>query len=250
MVFAAVVLDHSQLPQLTLDYLTLKNRFFPRNRDRRHHLSGVLDEVKGADLRARVRGSRRRRRHAVGFLDSVITLLEDNRAKVLGRVWIKTPGVALQPDPSYCFAIQDIATHFNQFLSSTSDLGLMICDGRDHHQDTKVSHSIFTQKHRASGDAYPHLIEAVTFGRSVNHVGLQLADILAAGVLFPMACRAYCTSHITGVHVDPSQDEIRGRVGPRLKELRYIYTDEAARVRGGIVVSDPVGHRDSGHLFG
>ena len=64
---------------------------------------------------------------------------------------------------------QDIAWHFSNFLEQCRDFGLLLCDGRDHHQDAQMAHSIFTMKHRRRGDRLPYLIEVAAFGRSVNH---------------------------------------------------------------------------------
>jgi hypothetical protein len=65
-----------------------------------------------------------------------------------------------------------------------------------------VSHSIFTQKFKAEGDQYPRVLEMPTFGHSNNHVGIQIADLLASALLYPMATCAYCRGHVSNVHVD------------------------------------------------
>jgi hypothetical protein len=107
---------------------------------------------------------RNTRRHAIGFLDKVVELMGSHGARIVGRIWVKD--AAMNPRSSYTFAIQDIASHFEHLLTSSNAAGLMICDGRLHHQDAEVSHSIFTQKHKLGGDSFPHLVEATVFGRS------------------------------------------------------------------------------------
>ena len=82
----------------------------------------------------------------------------------------------------------------------------MLCDARMQNQDSEVSHSIFTQKHQQAGDPLDRLVEVPAFGHSVNHVGLQLADLAASAFLFPMAARTYCVATTTGPHVDPHFD--------------------------------------------
>lgn len=251
MVIAGVVFDHQSLPALTDQFLKLKAQFYPgKVQGTAHLLDYVLAEVKGADVRSALRSpSRNKRRHAIGFLDNLVKLLATHDARLVGRVWIKAIGAALDPRPSYTFAIQDIAQHFEHYLGSVGDIGMMICDGRLHHQDAQVSHSVFTQKHKLSGDSYPHLAEATLFGRSQNHVGLQVADLVASALLFPMAARTYCATSATGPHVNPRFDVVKQRFGPQLRAQQYRYQDPAARWRGGIVVSDELGQQPSKNLF-
>jgi hypothetical protein len=248
MVIAGVVFDEAVISTLTSDYLHLKARFFPgKVAGARHLLDYVLAEVKGSDLRSAVRGSRNKRRHAIGFLDKVVELMESHGARIAGRIWVKD--AAMNPRSSYTFAIQDIASHFEHLLTSSNEAGLMICDGRLHHQDAEVSHSIFTQKHKLAGDSFPHLVEATVFGRSQNHVGLQISDLVASALLFPMAARTYCAAPPATVHTSPHFDVIKARYGPRLRTMQHRYQDGAGRWRGGIVVSDRVGQLPSKQLF-
>lgn len=249
MVIAGVALDHRSLPVITNEFLRLKARFFPRKVKGTRILDYVLAEVKGSDLRAGIRASSRdKRRHTIGFLDEVMKILTRNDGKVFGRVWVKD-GAALDPRSSYTFAIQDLSQHFNHLLVAENDLGLVLCDGRLHHQDAQVSHSVFTKKNKMTGDAYPNIIEASVFGQSQNHVGLQLADLVASGFLFPMATRTYCVGHSTGPHMSPRFDDLRRRYGSQVKALQYRYQDEAARWRGGVVVSDALGRKPSKAMF-
>ena len=155
----------------------------------------------------------------------------------------------LKPRESYTFAIQDMARHFNHFLNANSDSGILMCDGRMHNQDAQVAHSIFTLKHQAIGDELPHLVETSIFGRSENHVGLQLADLVVSALLFPMAARAYCAKRMSGVHVHPNFDTLRDRYGHRLRPIQNRYMGSNGRMRGGIVVSDKPGKQPSKVLF-
>ena len=248
MVFAGLIVIAPAINDLTADFLALKRRFYPGRAAR--HLDYVLAEVKGADLRGAVRsGSRRKRTHALGVLDGVMRLIERHDIRLLGRVWVKESTKALKPDPTYTYAVQDIARHFDEFLRQQPSRGLVICDGRDHRQDVRVAHSVFTQKHKSGGDALPRLIETPVFGKSDNHVGLQLADLVASALLFPMAARVYCADAGREPHTAPELDAIRVRYARRLRARRYTYRDSTGRVRGGVVVSDPSGRRSSQHLF-
>jgi hypothetical protein len=183
-------------------------------------------------------------------LGKVLALLDQYNARIIGRVWVKEPGKALKPTSTYSYAIQDIGRHFQHLLSLTGDDGLIICDSRAARQDVGVSHSIFTQKHQAGGDSYPSLVDTVVFGRSDNHVGLQLADTVAAGLVFPLAVAAYQAGTLTAHRKRTAFNELRKVHGPALKKLKYTYLDSGSSIRGGIVVSDPVGHFPSGLLFG
>lgn len=249
MTFAGLIIRTDALAPLTADFLDLKRRFYPGLQTVRN-LDLVLSEVKGSELRKRVRSQiRAQRRHSVGVLDSTVRLIERYDLRLLGRVWIKKPDEALNPRASYTYAIQDIAKHFNHFLESKTDSGLMLCDGRAHSLDAQVSHSIFTLKHKQSGDDLSRLVEAPVFGRSENHVGLQLADILASGLVFPTAARVYCAAHVSSIHTHRNYDELRTRFSARLRPQQHLYQDPNGRTRGGIVVSDKLGKKSSSLLF-
>lgn len=251
MVIAGLIVDHRNVASLTTDYLRLKQTFYPQPIGVVPHLlSYILVEFKSTDTRRQLRSKRREdRRHVIGYLDKVVGMLERHKAQIIGRVWVKEPGHGLNPASTYTYAIQDMARHFEHSLSESRQTGLMVCDSRMHGQDREVSHSVFTLKHRLVGDALPHLVESPTFGVSNNHAGLQLADLLAGGLLFPMACRVYCQGCASPAHMDPRYDKVRERYATRLHQLQYTYTDSAGRTTGGIVVSDKRGQRASRYLF-
>jgi Protein of unknown function (DUF3800) len=214
-------------------------------------LDQILDEVKATDLRRELRSRRRdERRHGLGFMENIVRLFEAADAKIVGRVWVKQPGLGLDPASTYAYAIQDVAKHFNHLLTEQGDVGQVICDSRElFTQNRQVSHSIFTIKHRHSGDALPRLVESPTFGISDNHAGLQLADLLAGALIFPMACRTYCQGSATR-HAHTRYDAVKDRFAGRLKGLQHRYRDPATtRWTGGIVVSDRRTKRSSAELF-
>src|SRR5581483_11317482 len=101
--------------------------------------------------------------------------------------------------------------------------------------NAEVAHSVFTQKHQVGGDPLDRLVEAPVFGQSLNHVGLQLADLMASALLFPMAARAYCAASFSGAHVDPHFDRVTERFGDRIRQMQFRYQDLSGRWRGGIV---------------
>jgi hypothetical protein len=251
MVLIGLFVDHRRLRQLTRDFMDLRQRFYRSSlTPGRPPLDLLLDELKGSKVRRNLRASgRNERRHAILFLDGILDLLLGIDAKVVGRVWIKGKGQALDPTATYTFAVQDIATHFEHHLAATEDLGLVICDARSHAKDILVGHSIVTQKHQASGDALPHLVDAPVFGRSQNYVGIQIADLIASAVVFPAAAYTYCAGHGHSVHNSPHYDAMRVALRSKAKRLRYGYQDTSGKWRGGLVVSDRLAHRSSGLLF-
>ena len=153
----------------------------------------------------------------------------------------------MDPVASYCYAVQDIAMHFSQYLQVKGTEGVLIADGRTHAANVGVAHSVFTQKWRTAGDPYPYMSEVPLFAQSDNHAGLQVADLVASSLVFPMAAAAYCKPRAGAVHSSTRYAAVQADFGGRLKRLQHRYRDETGRWRGGLVVSDPVGHQ-SGSL--
>lgn len=220
----------------------------PRNGPR---LDCMLAEIKGADLRRAMRdGARRRnRRHALGFLASLVQLLEDYDAQIVGRVWVKEPGRAIAERALYTSSIQAICAYFEHLLCTRGAEGLVVADSRTPALNTSVSHSVFTQKFKLAGDEYGHILEMPTFGHSDNHAGIQIADLLASALLFPMATNAFCQGHFRSVHVQNDFELLRRRFGARISRLQYRYHDASRRYRGGVTVDDRIAHCSGGRLF-
>lgn len=245
---AGLVVPVTRIASLTAEFLDLKRKFFPRLATER--LDYMLAEVKGSDLRRSVRtGSTAEYRHALRVLRNVVGLIENHDVRVLGRIWIKATAESLDPDATYVFAMQDIARHFDHFLRSQHERGLIVCDSRGHGPDIRIAHAVFTRKHRPEGDALPNLIETSLFAKSENHAGVQLADIVASALLFPMAARVYCPEVVGDPHTSPEYDQIRLQFADRLRARQYLYRDGRRRTRGGVVVSDSLGRQPSRELF-
>jgi hypothetical protein len=113
-----------------------------------------------------------------------------------------------------------------------------------------TAHSIFTQKWRIAGDPYPSMAEVPLFAESDNHAGLQMADLLASALVFPMAVAAYGSPSSSSVHASDRYEEVRQSFGKQLRALQYRYRDETGRWRGGLVVSDKILQRPGSVLFG
>lgn len=250
MVLAGLIVDAARVPALTRDFLALKRRFFPARFHSGPALDHILDEVKGSEILQMTRHrSRDKRRMARLIRDDVLSLLEEHDCKVVGRVWVKAAGKALSPTASYCYAVQDIAQHFGEFLTVQNSEGVIVADGRVQSLNIKVAHSIFTQKWRTGGDPFGPLRDVPVFAHSDNHAGIQLADLLASTLVFPMAASAFGPNAPGNVHGSPKYAEVRKEFGPRVKDLQFRYRDETGRWRGGLVVSDKKGRRPGGLLF-
>ena len=150
----------------------------------------------------------------------------------------------------YTSSIQALCTYFENYLTQCDSNGICIADSRSKSKNLSVSHSIFTQKFGAAS-SYRRQVELPTFGHSDNHAGLQICDIVCSGVLYPIACFAYCSGDVNNVHVQPGALRLRRRYGQQLKERQHRYYDaEAGRHVVGVVVSDNLNQRPGSLMFG
>jgi hypothetical protein len=251
MVLLGLIVDAASVPEITRDFLALKRQHFPGRFASPHALDHILTEVKGSEILQMTRSqSRNKRRQADRFREGLFGLVERHDCRLVGRVWIKEPGKAMDPEASYCYAVQDISAHFSQYMASGNNVGILIGDSRNHATNLRVAHSIFTQKWRTAGDPYPALREVPLFAASDNHAGLQIADLIASTLVFPIAAAAYSSNKPEYVHSSPQYQHVREIYGPRLMKLQYRYRDHNLRWRGGLVVSDRIGHRPGSFLFG
>lgn len=251
LVVAGLFVDAERLGRLTDDYLDLKHRFFPDlSYPSIRRLDRILPEIKGAKLRKNaIRGNARQTRRAIGFLDHVMGLLARHEVRVAARIWIKARGRPFNSTAVYTSSIQTLCTYFEHYLTQWDSSGLCIADSRSKSKNLRVSHSIFTQKFGAAAN-YRRQVELPTFGHSDNHAGLQICDIVCSGLLYPIACFAYCAGHVDNVHVQPGASRLRRRYGQQLKHLQHRYYDaEAGRHVGGVVVSDNLNQGSGALMF-
>ncbi|MEO3782359.1 DUF3800 domain-containing protein [Actinocorallia sp. B10E7] len=249
MVIGGLIIEASHVPALTRDFLALKRRFFPGRFTRSPALDHVLTEIKGSEILQMTRSpSRNKRRQADLFRTGLLDLVEGYGCRLVGRVWVKEVGKSLKPEATYCYAVQDIALHFSQFLLGRNATGVLIADGRSQNLNIPVAHSVFTQKWRTGGDPYPAMLEVPLFAHSDNHVGLQLADLIASTLVFPMAACSYGAPS-GSAHGSGRYFAVRTAYGARVRGLQHRYRDETGRWRGGLVVSDPAGKRSGSLLF-
>ncbi|MPZ26018.1 MAG: hypothetical protein GEV12_06110 [Micromonosporaceae bacterium] len=131
MAIVGVIVHARLVPPLTRDFLAIKRRFFPSRFDRGPALDHVLTEVKGGELLRLTRSSsRNQRRQAALVRAGLLNLVRRYGCRVIGRVWVKRPGQRLKPAATYCYAVQDIAVHFDHFLAAETSHGVMIADSR------------------------------------------------------------------------------------------------------------------------
>ena len=246
------MVDVTHLASLTDNFLNLKQQYFPGlPYPSAMPLDRILPEIKGADIRSNAtRGTPRQRRHAIGFLDRILGLLQHHDAKLVARIWVKGIGLPFDATSVYTSSIQGICSYFEHYLTQTNGTGICIADSRNKFKNVSVSHSIFTLKFSSAAPSYQRLVELPTFGHSDNHAGLQICDIVCSALLYPIACFAYCTGHVNNVHVQPRAADLRRRYGEQLKALQYRYQNTATgRYEGGLVVSDAIARRNGSLMF-
>ncbi|MCV7274127.1 DUF3800 domain-containing protein [Mycolicibacter arupensis] len=250
LVIAGVVVDHERVMNLVWQFLQLKKRYSPSLLKDDVQLSDLIRfEVKGSDLRKDVRSAtRRNRRRALGFLDAVLKLLEEERALIIGEVYIK--GEKPLSRWVYPQAVAKIAAGFEHQLQAAGTQGLIIMDARTKVKNTPSVHRLTTTRFKSGGNPVPHLVESPTFGHSDAHVILQIADIVASALIFPMACVGYCNTLIRNVHLNDEYAVLRTRYGQKLNGLQYRYTtaDTGRRV-GSLRVIDRLNGQPSRALY-
>jgi len=250
-----VSLDLNNLHQFNSDFIDLKQNYFPGLFPAgMPRLSRILKEIKGVGIRRPFipggSGRSRKMRTNIGFLDGLLELVERNNCKIFGRVWIKQIGESIDHWAIYTASIQGICSAFQNLLESEDRQGIIILDPRTQNQDSRVSHSIYTQKFKVSGDKYSKIVEIPTFGRSENFAGIQVADLICSALLYPIAAYSYCTGYVNNIHVGPGYSLLKTRYGIRLQHLQHRFQDPVTtRWRGGIVTDDRLGRRRGSHLF-
>jgi hypothetical protein len=253
LVLCGLIVPQPRLHAITEGFMSLKWEFNPRlrvdGRGPKHWLDIVKYEIKGSDLRGDVRARNRNRRRAVfGFLDKVLSLLEANDAHLVCRMYIKAPGKPFPGRRVYTASMQVMCEVLEHFLDAKQSHGMIVADHRTASLNSIVAHSIFTQKFRQGGDAYPRIMEMPTFGHSENHAPLQITDLLCSAILYPMATSTYCHGHVRSCHVNPKDFVIRDRYAERMKALGYRFT-LGGKMRGGIVVHDGISQRSAGAMY-
>lgn len=250
-VLCGLIISESSIKELTLDFIDLKRKFNPSiGRLFQHDLDIVKYEIKGAeDIRKPIRKkNRNQKRRSIGFLDKLLVLLNKHNCKILSNIYVKSPEKTFDSISLYTRSMQAIHTSFQSFVETQHSKGMVVADSRTYDLNVKVSHSIFTQKFKVSGDAYPNVIEMPLYGHSDNHVAIQITDILCSALLFPIATYSYCSGHIRSVHVNAKYQILQERYAKMIKALSYSYFD-GVKYRSGITVDDALEKRGPNSFF-
>ncbi|HUX91986.1 MAG TPA: DUF3800 domain-containing protein [Gallionellaceae bacterium] len=251
LVISGLLVKASSVPKLTIEFTNLKRKYYPKIFSGvTHNLNVLLHEVKGSDLRTEIRNNPLNSKiinHHFRFLDEVLAIIKKHDAKIISRIWIKQFNSPINDQSVYSITIQNICARFQEYLSvNNSNGGILIADFRDPKRNSYVSHSVFTQKHKMKGDAYPLIQEIPTFGVSNNHACLQITDLLCSALLAPMASRIFLTGTVNNVHTHKNYDAITKRYKKRLKTLQF-NCDVKGVKNWGITVDNP--HKTGVQLF-
>ena len=121
----ALIVNQSRLESITREVIRLKQSYFPSYSQGTQHWHDWLKvEVKGANIRRALReDTRRSRRHILGFLSAVVSLLESNDARISARVYIKEPASEFKGASVYSAAIQRLAQTFEDKLMRENEMG-------------------------------------------------------------------------------------------------------------------------------
>ncbi|MFC9662730.1 DUF3800 domain-containing protein [Nocardia sp. NPDC127606] len=249
LVIAGIVVDHQQLRGLVYDFLQLKKKFYPALSESGIQLSELITyEIKGRDLRKNIRsGGRNRRRAVFSLIADTLSILEQHNAKIVGEIHVKGD----EPLRRWIYAeiVAGIAGQFEAQLRAAQTIGTMILDARTKAKNVPAVHRLTTQRFKSGGNPYPRLVESPVFGHSDAHVALQIADIVASALLFPMACYAYSQCLLDNVHLNEQYGELRERFATKMRLLEHRYTSANGAHAGGIVVRDHLNNQSTLHLY-
>ncbi|APE17772.1 hypothetical protein BOH72_23425 [Mycobacterium sp. WY10] len=248
LVIGGVIVDAEHAKSLAWRFLQLKKEFNDSLIKDGVQLSDIVRfEVKGSELRRDIRSAtRRNRRRAYGFLDSVVGLLAEEKASIIGEIYIK--GEVPLSKWVYPEAVAAIADRFDHQLAAHQSLGMMVLDARTKWKNTPSVHRVTTSRFKSGGGRMQNLVESPTFGHSDSHIALQIADVVTSALLFPMACAGFCSCLIHNIHLNGEYVALRDRYGKQLKGLEYRYIDKG-KWCGGIRVIDRMNNQPTRGLY-
>jgi len=221
-----IIVKAKKLAGLTANFIELKRKYYPNKYLKiKHDLVALLLEIKGSDIRTDFRNKRnkwdRQIQHHFHFLDEIFSLLKSNDMKLISRIWVKGFGRPLLDESIYTITTQQFGIRFQKFLEIKNAKGAIVADFREPKQNSYVAHSIFTQKYKKTGDAYPSIVEIPTFGVSNNHAVLQICDLICSAIISPIASVQFCFGIIQNPHTSPNYQWIKERYSKRLRALQH-----------------------------
>lgn len=140
------------------------------------------------------------------------------QARLLACVVAKHPGGEFDGRLAYASGMHFIARQFHGLLELECAEGLLVVDSREAKANARVAQLVCAAKF-AGMDQLPRLIEAPLFGRSDDHAGLQVADIVASALVFPVASTIFGPNLNGHPHLHQSDPLLARRYRKRLKGL-------------------------------
>jgi hypothetical protein len=225
-IISGLIIKADKIVQLTNEFVSLKRIFYPGLfAGIPFNINSLLKEIKGSDIRSDIRKATNlndnKVQHNFLFLDEIFTLLKKHDVKIVSRIWVKAFGAVLHDQPIYGITTQQFAVRFQSFLDANDSYGGIIADFRDPKRNSYISHSVYTQKYKKAGDAYPRIHEMPTFAISDNHAMLQICDLLCSAIIYPIGGIKLCAGFVNNVHTSPNYSWIAQRYTKRLRSLQY-----------------------------
>ncbi|MGZ3633646.1 MAG: DUF3800 domain-containing protein [Parachlamydiaceae bacterium] len=252
LVITGLIIKADYLPYITREFMDLKKKYFKMQTSTGQHVyhsNWIRHEIKGAEIRKILATSpRNTKRPMTYFLKDVCKMLERNECRLISRVFVKGVAAEFKGTPVYTSTIQSFYGIFQNYLEMKNSRGLIIGDSRDANQNSQVSHSIFSKKMSASGDSFDRIVEMPTFAHSENSAGLQLADLMASGLIWPIAVETFCKNHIQSVHMR-NYSSIKDGFLKSLMGLQYRYMDNVNRRQGGIIITNKLSNLPAKYFF-
>lgn len=239
LVIAGITLGRSQLCAATERLLLARRAAFgaPRNRSLVENLHD--NEVKGALLREGLLGggSGHQQARCWTYTEECMSILEDLQSRVFAHVWLKTPGGWLDEARAYGVSLEHFAAAFVHRLERSDRFGLMVLDGRSPRKDSLAQRAILDLKYSCESDIVTdrlvRLADVPLVSDSKHSAGLQLADVVASALLYPMACAAYSTE--LGISINRRMH--RTSAGPTASAWSRCNTSGVAPTDGGVAGS-------------
>lgn len=239
-VLAGLAVPVEAQKSLTMDFLRLKAEFEPRLAKGNVKLSELIrSEVKGASLRKDIRtGGRRNNRRAHGILDKTLDLVTKHEGHLMAKVLIKDPAARGSGSGQYGRAIADLTANFQDMLERENKRGLMILDSRTKVKNESVVQAITTRRFAKANPQFDRVLESPVFGHSDAHVPLQIIDIIASALIYPMSCVNWCCEEVKS-NLDFRRFEDIARLhSPKLRSLECAFRNQYGAKQGGFHLFD------------
>ncbi|MBH5334305.1 DUF3800 domain-containing protein [Streptomyces pactum] len=250
MVIGGFAVPEARLHALVRGFMELKRSYMPcLAKEGVRPLQVIRHELKGDTVRRKYRhGGRNHARWADRLISDLLSLLEEHDCRVLARAWVLREDTVNDAEGMYLSSVRSLCEDFEHYLAQRGGQGVAVLDSRSYVKNVKNVDCVTAEKFRQGADRLPHLAEAPVFGHSDTHAGLQIADLVVWGILFPAVCTTYADDLTWNVHCHPGHAAAREHC-PRLGRLQYRYEVRPGKWTGGVVVSDQRGHRSARELF-